>query len=410
MKYIRKFIFLFTLIALLCSQPVYASITPEIVGEAGITIDATTGEMIYTKNIDTRLFPASITKLMTAIILAENNEPEDIFTYTQNAKNQEPFTFSFNIEDIDAMDKMTASEAMDAMLLPSANDIAYMIGENVGKGNYSVFIQLMNKKAQSLKLKNTHFVTANGLHDLDHYSSAYDLSVIAREASKYPWIMNSLSKKQSQIKSENGVVATFLNKNKLLSEPGCIGGKTGYTSKAGRCLVSYFEINGRKLVGVVLKSDYDKEDKTVFEDMKRIINWSYNTKRIKLIKGNSDLKNVSVKYSLLPYNLGPIKAVDIPLHTKSDMQRYVSSDIYETTYSVFLINPFKLNKDVAVGSVTITSRETKEIYPLYPSISTREILNSNRGFYIILFIILSILILTLIVFTKYKINIKENLK
>ena len=378
-----------------CSHQVYALVIPEIVGKAGITIDVATGEMIYTKNIDNRLFPASTTKLMTAIILAENNKPEDIFTYSINAKAEEPFTISFNVKDIAAGDKIAAGDAMDAMLISSANDIAYMIGENVTGGNYKAFVDLMNKKVQSLNLKNTHFVTANGLHDLNHYSSSYDLSVIAREASKYPWIMNSLLKQKGQIKSQNGVIATFLNKNKLLSEKGCIGGKTGYTSEAGRCLVSYFKIDGRKLVGVVLKSDFDKDDKIVFEDMKKIINWSYNAKKETLIEGDAKAKKLSIKYSLLPYNLGPIKNMNIYLNTKLNIQRYVSLDTYDTAYSISAIDPWKLDKDVAVGHVTIISRETKNIYSLYPSISRSDLLNSNLGFYIVFF---SILVIFIIIF------------
>jgi len=385
LKYKIKFTLFIFLFAFIYSPKVYAEVMPEIVGKAGITIDVAMGEMIYTKNIDERLFPASTTKLMTAIILAENSKPEDIFTYSKNAKAEEPFTISFNVKNIAVNDKITASDAMDAMLLPSANDIAYMIGENVSKGNYKAFIELMNKKVKQLNLKNTHFVTANGLHDQNHYSSAYDLSVIAREASKYPWITNTLLKREGQIKSLNGVIATFKNKNKLLLETGCIGGKTGYTSQAGRCLVSYFEIGGRKLVGIVLKSDYDNYDKAVFEDMKRIINWSYNAEKETLIKENSEVKNISKKYFLLPYNIGPVKSVDIALHTKEDVQRYISSDLYRASYSYDYIDPFKLDKDTAIGSVTITSRETKRTYSLYPSINRKDIINANRSFYIIFF-------------------------
>jgi D-alanyl-D-alanine carboxypeptidase len=402
LKHIRKCIIALSLFLIISSTYVYASAVPEIIGKAGITIDVATGEMIYTKDIDNRLFPASTTKLMTAIILAENNKPEDLFTYSKEAKGQEPYTISFNVKDIPVNDKITAADAMDAMLIPSANDIAYMIGENIGGGNYKAFIDLMNKKAEALKLKNTHFVTANGLHDSNHYSTAYDLSVIAREATKYPWIMNSLLKKKGQITTQKGVVVNFESKNKLFSEVGYIGGKTGYTSEAGRCLVAVFEIGGRRLVGVVLKSYYDAEDKTVFEDMKRIINWSYNAKKEILIKANSEVKNLLVGYSLLPYNLGPTKNVNVSLHTKVDIQRYVSSDKYDISYSISPINPWKLNKESVVGSVTVTSRETKNTYPLYTSISRSTLLNNNRGFYIIVSTVATFSFLALATFIVLK--------
>jgi len=401
LKRIIKVITVIFLFSVFSSQYVHASTMPEIEGKAGFTIDVATGEMIYTKNIDERLYPASTTKLMTAIILAENNKPADVFTYSKKAKAQEPYTISFNVKDIPVNDKITAADAMDAMLIPSANDIAYMVGENAAGGNYKTFIELMNKKVESLKLKNTHFVTANGLNDPNHYTTAYDLSVIARDASKYPWIMDTLAKKEGQIKSKDGVVATFKSKNKLFSEPGYLGGKTGYTSDAQRCLVSFFEIDGRKLVGVILKSKLDTEDDTVFDDMKKIINWSYSAKKETLIKGNTQVKSLSAKYSLLPY-IGPVKSLNIPLHSKVDIQRYVSSDEYKATYSVLPINPWKLDKDVAVGSVTVTSRETKNTYPLYTSISGSDLLSSNFGFYIVFFGVIAFIIIILIAFLILK--------
>ncbi len=406
LRFKKVSILILVLLGFFYSIHVHAASKPEIVGKTAITIDVSTGEMIYTKDIDKQMYPASTTKLMTALLLAENKKQEDIFTYSKYAKAQEPFTIDFNVKTLAVNDRINASEAMDAMLLCSANDIAYMIGENVGNGSYQSFIDLMNKKATSLKLKNTHFVSSNGLHDPNHYSSAYDLSVIARQAYKYPWIMNTLIKKEGTINSKNGVVANFKNKDKLLTENGCIGGKTGYTTEAGRCLVSYFEINGRKIVGVVLKSDYDKDDTTVFKDMMKIINWSYSAEREPLLRKDKELKTVTSSYHLLPFKLGPKKTVKISLSIKSDVNRYVSSDNYDVKYSTNSINPWKLSKNTSVGNVIVTSRETSKNYPLYPSVSKHDLLNSNRSFYIEFSIVSFMLLIIIIVFFNKKKNKK----
>lgn len=407
MKLIKKLLFMTIFLCLFFSYQVYADSPPSIVGKSAITMDVATGEMIYTKNIDDRMFPASTTKLMTALILAENKKPEDMFTYSQKAKLQESFSINYNVKPITVNDKISASEAMDAMLIGSANDIAYMIAENVGNGNCSNFIDMMNKKAAELKLKNTHFVSPNGLHDDNHYTSAYDLSVIARQDYKYPWIMNTIVKKNGVLHLKNNVLAEFDNKNKLINDPGCVGGKTGYTGQAGRCLVEYYEINNRKIVGVVLKSDYDKDDKTVFEDMKKIIDWSYAAKKENYINKDTSLKKISLSYHLLPFNIGPKKTAHFSVSTKTDVKKYNNSDVYNTNFTINTKNPWKLKKDNAVGYVTVTSRETKNKYDVYPSISKSKLIKSNIIFYIaILAIIIGILVI--IVFQIKKRNKKKN--
>lgn len=270
---------LFFLIIFSSTAEAEAIAKPEIKGETAITIDVDSKEIIYTKNIDKRMYPASTTKLMTAILFAENKNPDYIFKYTKNAKSQEQFSL-----DLPIGDEISADDAMKAMLLFSANDIAYLVGEDIGGGNIQNFADLMNKKVQELKLENTHFVTPNGLHDENHYSSAYDLSVIAMQLYKYPWIMNTMLNSKATIKTSSNLVFAFDNRNKLIGKNGCIGGKTGFTSNAGRCLVALYNRNNRNMIGVIMKCGTDLEDDTIFNDMEKIIDWSYSESKDTLYK------------------------------------------------------------------------------------------------------------------------------
>ena len=209
---------------------------PTIYGKAAITVDVATGEIIYAKNVDKQMYPASTTKLMTALLLAENKEKTDELKYTQSAKSQPADSLNVNFHPIGLDEKMSSVDVMDGLLLYSANDAAYMIADNIS-GNSTNFMKMMNDKAAKLKMTGTHFVTPNGLHRPDHYTTPYDMSILSRVAFLDPWVKESMSKKQSTISTSKGTTFKIENSNKNLGVDGCIAGKTGYTSKAGRCQI-----------------------------------------------------------------------------------------------------------------------------------------------------------------------------
>ncbi|MEN6391440.1 MAG: D-alanyl-D-alanine carboxypeptidase family protein [Syntrophomonas sp.] len=241
---------------------------PDIQSEAAIAIDAETGKILFAKNKDKKMYPASTTKLMTALILAEKKNRQDILTYSSTAKQQEA-----NKLDFPKGSKMTADSAMQAMLVFSANDIAYMIGENVS-GDMPRFVELMNKKASSLGLTGTHFANPCGLHNTNHYTTAIDLSIIARESYKNNWIMTTLGMDSAHIKKTDGQGIIVYNTNTLLGKNGCIGGKTGHTSQAGKCLVAYYKKNNKVIISIILNAP---DDEVLSEDMATIVDWSYKS-------------------------------------------------------------------------------------------------------------------------------------
>lgn len=383
MKNLKVPIILILIILLFnCSKVEAIDLEPLIKGDAAITIDINTKEIIYSKNIDKRLYPASTTKLVTSMLLEKNKKVSDVLTYSKAAKAQEAVKL-----DLPVNEKVTASNAMDSMLLDSANDIAYMVGENLG-GTIPKFADMMNSFISSLNLHNTHFVTPNGLPNVNHYTTAYDLSVIGREALNYPWVSSTLSKKKASFKTSGNVTINLKNTNKLLGTDGCIGGKTGYTDASGRCFVAMYERNGRKIIGVILKSEMDTKDTIVFDEMKRIIDYSYAIEKTIVVKSNTTIKTLKLNYKIIPY-IGPSRTIDVPLFTQSDIS-YYSNDINSSklSYNIYNINVWKLRADQTLGNVSMSQREVTEKLPLYSSISIRDILSQNMRFYVIVTIFL----------------------
>ncbi|WP_291632693.1 D-alanyl-D-alanine carboxypeptidase family protein [Clostridium sp.] len=406
----RNRLILFAIVfTLIFSTTVFAAVNPpELIGKAAISVDMDTNEIIYTKNIDNKMYPASITKLITALLLAENKKSTDNLKYTKNAKDQPPYSYNLNVHPVAIGDTMSADNVMDGLLLYSGNDIAYMIADNVG-GDPTNFAKMMNDKAAKLGMTNSHFITPNGLDDANdqHYTTSYDLTLLGRAAYKNDWVKKSMGKKTSVIKSANGPEATVENRNKLLGIAGNVGGKTGYTLKAGRCLVSVYERNGRHIIGVVMKSDYNlPQDTKVFEDMTKLIDFSYAAKKEVLHKKDTTIKTISVPYKVIPF-IGPEKTVDIPLESKEDVTFYKNDIKPITSVKADSINPWKLDKEASVGTLDLKQKDSTKIYKLYPMISKTTLIKDNIIIYVALAIVL-ILLLALIVYLITSITRRKN--
>lgn len=412
---------------------------PAIHGSAAVTLDMETGEIIYAKDVDGTkyskskntkgMYPASVTKLMTALIFAENKDKLGLNTlkYNKSAEEQPEYSLKVNFPTakLKKGDSIPAEDVMNSLLLFSANDMAYVIAGNVGKAgkndenskeSVDNFINMMNKEASKLHMKNTHFVTANGLHDVEHYTTPYDLSLLGRAALKNNWIANTMKSKKSSM-SINGVNIPLENRNKLVGETVngavCIGGKTGYTSNAGRCLLAIFEKNGRKILGVVMNSIYDSKDTFVFEDMKKIIDWSYNAKKVNYLKKDSIVATETLKYKPLKF-FGPEKSVKVPLILKENVNYYdneVNSKEISKKIDAKDLSLKTLNGDKPVAKLVISQREATKSFNLYTNISKTEIFKSNLFLYLIVaavVIAVLVLIISLIFFIKNLINKKRS--
>ncbi|MBU3127685.1 D-alanyl-D-alanine carboxypeptidase family protein [Clostridium tagluense] len=405
----RNRLLLFALVFTLAfSTTAFAAVKPlELIGKAAISVDIDTNEIIYTKNIDNKMYPASITKLITALILAENKKSTDNLTYTKTAKEQPAFSYNLNVHPVAIGDTMSADNVMDGLLLYSGNDIAYMIADNLG-GNSAGFAKMMNAKANALGMKGSHFITPNGLDDINdqHFTTPYDLTILGRAAYKNEWVKKSMAKKTSSIKSAKGPSAIVANRNKLLGVDGNIGGKTGYTLKAGRCLISIYERNGRHILGVVMNSENDAKDTKVFEDMQNLIDFSYAAKKEVLHQKNTAVKTISVNYKVIPF-IGPERTVNIPLESKEDVTFYNNDIKPQTIVKADSINAWKLNKETSVGTLEFKQRDAQKSYKLYPTISKSTLIKDNIIIYTIVTILL-VVVLGLIVLLISSIGKRKN--
>lgn len=224
--------------------------------------DIQKGKVIYAKNVHEKLNPASLTKVLTALCALEYGNPDDILTATENVYIKENGAVKLGLE---AGDTMTLDQALYALLLKSANDVAVMIAEHIG-GSVEGFSDIMNEMANSLGATNSHFVNANGLTDPNHYTTAYDLYLICNKAVKYDKFVeiihtsyyNSVyhdkngNEKTIDVKTTNAYIKgeAFAPDNVTV-----IGGKTGTTNAAGSCLVLYSKDSaGNPYISIILQA------------------------------------------------------------------------------------------------------------------------------------------------------------
>lgn len=215
---------------------------------AACILDMTTGRVLFEKNMHERLPMASTTKVMTALLALENGRLEDSVTCSRNA-----FGVSGTSIYLAEGETLTLEEMLLGLMLSSGNDAAVAIAEHIG-GSVDGFAQMMNARAKEIGAMNTSFVNPHGLPADGHYTTAHNLALIAREAMGNDTFRRIVSTRQASIPWAGRTYNRILkNKNTLLSSyAGATGVKTGYTSKAGRCLVFGAQREGMEIVGVVL--------------------------------------------------------------------------------------------------------------------------------------------------------------
>ena len=247
---------------------------PEISAEAGVLYDATHNVFLFEKNADEKLYPASITKLMTALLVMEHGNLNDTVTFSKAATtNLESGAVTLSLTE---GDKVSVKDCMYGLLLKSANEVANGLAEYVS-GSVSAFADLMNQKAAALGCTNTHFVNPNGLNDPDHYSTCRDMAKIAKAAFENPTIREISSTLSYTFPATKKAAARTITPGHKMLYPtdsryysGILGGKTGYTSLAGNTLVTCVEQNGVRLIAVVMKASG-----THYTDTKAMLDYGY---------------------------------------------------------------------------------------------------------------------------------------
>ena len=280
--------------------------TPKIGCKAAYIAEPITGKVIYEKNAHEKMYPASTTKILTALVVLEKCQLTDKAIVSKNAINLVPSGYS-NAK-LQAGEELSISDLLHALLIPSANEAANVLAEHVS-GSVEAFAELCNNRAKELGCETVHFVNPNGLHNEEHYCSAYDLYLIAKECQKYE-AFNEIVKTKSFILPATKIYPkqdrTFQNTNSLILPnsssnyyPYCTGIKTGHTTPAGECLVASSSHNNINLISVVLGGGTNSKGLNErFYDTKQLFDFTYNNYSIKeIINKEKVIANIYVEHA-----------------------------------------------------------------------------------------------------------------
>ncbi|MGL5414088.1 MAG: D-alanyl-D-alanine carboxypeptidase family protein [Clostridium sp.] len=386
------------------AQSPATSAEPNITAKYAITMDLKTGEVIYSKDADKKAYPASLTKLMTALLFAEKATKNDAIPFTKEASIQPPYSLHSNWPGVNIKvgQTMTANDVMKSLLMFSANDAAYMIADYVS-GNSANFAKLMNEKAKELGMTDTHFVTANGLQNADHYTTAYDLAILLRAAFENPWVREDMKLKNSSI-TIAGKRVDLVNRNETLGENGNIAGKTGTTNDAGNCLATVYNRNGRDILGIVLFSNDMHTPDHRYSDMNKIMDYSFNAKPEVFMKPGQAIENTTLSYKLFGF-FGPTKEITAPITVDSDVMLY-NNNFNKTHTKITFDNTgdsaWKATSNDSLN-LTLTSGQFKETVKGSLGISKFDLFKANILVYLGVLVGI-VLIIILILFIIRTIN------
>lgn len=264
-------LFLFLIIFVSGCTSTYASTIPDTYSSACLLMEESTGKILYSKNANSIMYPASTTKIMTAILTLEKCNLSDTAVVSHNAVFSIPSGYS--TASLVEGEVLTIEQLLNVLLIPSANDAAVVLAEHIA-GSVEAFSDMMNSKAVELGCLNTHFVNPNGIHNENHYSTAYDLALIGKYAMQIPTFKEISSKTRYTLPITNAYSKEdriFNTTNDLIkpnysSSPTnyyykyATGGKTGYTDPAGQCIVATATKDNISLIAVTLHGDFTEDN------------------------------------------------------------------------------------------------------------------------------------------------------
>lgn len=334
----KKVLFLFVFIILFSTYSFSYAEELSLSGEGAILIDVDTLEILYEKNSNSQFYPASTTKIMTAILAIELGNLQDIVTVDEESVK---LTDGSHIA-LEPGEQLSLEHLLNALLIESANDAALVIAKHIS-GNQDEFYKLMNDKAKSIGALNTNFVNPNGLPNEEHLTTAYDLALIGRYAMEnetfrsivknYTYTIPVTNKKTEPryLKSANRLI--YSNEKidvdgKLIpiKYEGVTGVKSGYTVAAQQCLVTSLEKDGHKFIAVVLKSN----GKSIYSDTHKLLNYGLeNFEKIQLGHANKFVDNYIVENGLVPFVAGVTKTDSYFIINKDDKNNIEEKIIIE---------------------------------------------------------------------------------
>ena len=363
--------------------------------ESAILIDGDTGKILYEKSAYEKRAPASTTKIMTALLALEHCKTTDVATVTSEAITSVPSGYSTDL--LKMGEELTIKDLLYALLLPSSNEAANVLAIHIA-GSIDSFASMMNTKAMDLGCKNTHFVNPNGVHDDNHYSTAYDLSLIAKEAMKndiFRQIVTTASYTLPHSNKYSRIDRTLITTNDLIKKQSnnyyeyAIGIKTGFTTPAKNCLVSSATKDGKTLIAVVLRSNTDNNR---YNDTKTLFNYGFdNFSKKDIVKSGSTIKTIDVKNATsATKNLNLVAETGINTMVTNDKL----NDTIEPQINLNEHLQAPIKKDSIVGTATYTVDNIKY------TINLKAGNEVKKSYTLYLVIAIAIIALLLIIFEK----------
>lgn len=381
----------FIIVNIIFSTHIFAA-TPNISSGAALSVEISTGKIIYEKNAYKKMYPASTTKIMTALLVLENCELTDKATVSYSALSAVPSGYA--VANLQVGEQLTIEDLLYALLLKSANEAANVLAEHVA-GSVESFSTMMNTRAEELGCKTTHFVNPNGVHDDEHYSSAYDLYLIANEAMKNSTFRAIVSTRNYTLPATDKYPnedRSFSNTNQLIHVNNnnradnyyykyAIGIKTGYTTQARNCLVSAASRDGLEFINVILDAGLTDDGLSIrFLDSIELFDYAYDNYTLTKIKdANSFIKTIEIEN-------GTKETKNLDLYIQDSVTVInnknidASTVLPEITLNENLIAP--INKGDVVGKIKYIVDDTQYTSNLLAGSSVEE--KSNISIFLII--------------------------
>ncbi len=279
-----KKIFLFLISFLVVINSVYAN-ELDLNAKSAILMDENTGKVLFSFKEKERMPMASMTKIMSMILIMEALDNKVIALDDEVVISENAASMGGSQIYLKAMDKYTVNDLLKGVAMASANDAVVALAER-SYGSVNAFVNRMNEKANELGLQDTHFVNPHGLDSEGHYSSAYDMAIMARELLKHEEILNYTKVYEEYLKKSDGTNLWLVNTNKLVRfYEGMDGLKTGFTQKAKYCITATAKKNNMRLIGVLMGEDSIEKRN---QDIVKMLNYGFNMYRINLIKSHDE--------------------------------------------------------------------------------------------------------------------------
>lgn len=416
---IKKFFICCTVFSIIILNINKVSAQPSILSKAAVLIDSDSGTVLAEKDANKKMYPASLTKIMTAILAIEIGKLSDVIKVDDDT----PYEIDGSHVALEPGEMLTLKDMLYALMLPSANDSASAIAKHYS-GSIEKFVKLMNDKAKELGAVNTNFVNPHGLHNENHYTTAYDLALITKYAMKNEIFRTIVGTQKYEIKPTNKKADTryFTNLNKMLYcgssgqiivdgswvsplYEGTTGVKTGYTPEAGNSLVSSVKKNGTELIVVTLNG----VSLEMYQDAHNLFNYGFKEyQSTTLIYKNTYVQNLAI-------NNGDSK--EISVISENNYKTLVKKEDVAKIKSKIILDDIKLplEKNAVIGKMEfyLDNKSIGSVNLITPTSVKSTLQEASKGKSKIVTVIKSIAILILILYgikTYNNVRIKINRK